>query len=94
MERERIPDVAAQTIRSELHEPIETWSEEELVAARRYVEFLRSGYTDMLSWVLDTAPEDDEPTTPEEEEGLAEAREDVRLGRTFSMDEVKRLFSM
>jgi len=84
--------MVVQTSRTEMHELIDSLSDEELLAAKRYVEFLRSDYTDPLLWALDTAPEDDEPTTPEEEEGLAEAREDVRQGRTISLAEVKRRY--
>ena len=83
--------MAVQTARAELHDLIDSLSDEQVVEARRYVEFLRSGYTDMLSWVLDTAPLDDEPTTPEEEEAVAEAREALRRGETVSAEEAKRL---
>ena len=83
--------MAVQTTRDEMHELIDALTDEELLVARRYIGFLRSGYTDMLQWVLDTAPEDDEPTTPEEDAGAAEAREDIRQGRTVSMEEVKRM---
>jgi len=83
--------MAVKSSRAELHELVDTLSEEELAAARRYIEFLRSGYTDMLLWMLDNAPEDDEPTTPEEEQAVAEAREQIRGGETVSMEEAKRL---
>ena len=83
--------MAVQTLRAELHDLVDALSEDDLLAAHRYLGFLRSGYTDLLQWVLDTAPEDDEPTTPEEEQAVAEAREDIRLGRTISMEEAKRL---
>ena len=82
--------MAVQTARAELHDLIDELTEEQLVEARRYVEFVKSGYTDLLSWVLDTAPVDDEPTTPEEEAAVEEAREDVRRGRTIPLEEVKR----
>ena len=65
--------MAVQTARAELHDLIDEPTEEQLVEARRYVEFVKSGYTDMLSWVLNTAPEDDEPTTPEEDREAEEA---------------------
>ena len=48
--------MAVQTARAELHDLIDELSDEQLVEARRYVEFVKSGYTDLLSWVLDTAP--------------------------------------
>ena len=83
--------MAVQTARAELHDLIDSLSDEQLVEARRYVEFIKSGYTDMRSWVLDTAPLDDEPTTPEEEDAVAEARAALRRGETVSAEEAKRL---
>ena len=35
-------------------------------------------------------PEDDEPTTPEEDEGAREARAEVARGEVYSADEIKR----
>jgi hypothetical protein len=84
--------MSIQAERSEMHDLIETLTEEQLDAAKRYVEFVRSGYGDMLLWVLDTAPEDDEPVTPEEEAAIAEAREDIARGRVVSGEAIKRLY--
>lgn len=82
--------MVVQTSRAEMHELVDSLTEEELMEAKRYVGFLRSGYTDMLQWILDTAPEDDEPTTPEEDAGAAEAREQFRRGEGISAEEIKR----
>lgn len=82
--------MVVQTSRAEMHDLVDSLSEEELVAAKRYVSFLRSGYTDPLLWALDTAPEDDEPTTPEEDAGAKEAWQEYLRGETISLDEVKR----
>jgi hypothetical protein len=79
-------------VRDEVRELLEAMPEEELLATQRYIEFLRSGYTDPVLWLLDTAPEDDEPTTPEEEEAVAESREQIRRGETISMEEIKRRY--
>jgi hypothetical protein len=84
--------MAVKTIRDEAHELVDALSDDELVAAHRYLGFLRSDYTDLLEWVLDTAPVDDEPTTPEEEAAVEEAREDVRQGRTIPFEEIKRRY--
>lgn len=40
--------------------------------------------------VIERAPLDDEPVTPEDEAALEEALADVREGRTVSHDEVRR----
>lgn len=39
---------------------------------------------------LMNAPLDDEPLTPEEEEAIAEAEEDIRLGRVVTSAELRR----
>lgn len=82
--------MVVQTSRAEMHELVDSLSDEELMAAKRYVEFLRSDYTDPLLWALDTAPEDDEPTTPEEDAGAEEARQEYLRGETISLEELKR----
>ena len=79
------------TMRDELHELIDALPDSELMTARRYLEFLHSGADDMLTWVIDNAPNDDEPTTPEEEALVEEARQEVRRGETISAEEAKRL---
>ena len=53
--------------RDELHRLVDSLPDKGLAEARRYLEFLNSGADDMLTWVLDNAPEDDEPTTSAEE---------------------------
>lgn len=80
------------TDRAELHAPVDRLTDDQLPKATEHVEFLLSGYTDKLLWVLDPAPYDDEPMTPEEEAAVAEARKEVRRGETMSMEEAKRLF--
>jgi hypothetical protein len=45
---------------------------------------------DPLVELLDNAPEDDEPTAPEEEEGVRDARADIERGEFFSAEEIKR----
>jgi hypothetical protein len=79
------------TVKDDLYQLIDALSEDDLIAAKRYLEYLRSGYSDPMLWALDTAPYDDEPTTPEEEEAVAEAREEIRRGETVSAEEAKRL---
>ncbi len=78
------------TVRDAVHQLVDGLQEDDLIAAQRYLEYLQSGYSDPMLWVLDTAPEDDEPTTPEDQAALAEAREHVRRGETLSAEEAKR----
>ena len=78
------------TVRDEIHRLVDGLPEEDLVAAQRYCAYLRSGYTDPLLWVLDTASEDDAATTPEDEAALAEARAQARRGETLTAQEAKR----
>lgn len=74
------------TAKEQLRERIEALSEEEAAAALR----LLDARADPLTRLLDDAPIDDEPTTPEEEAAVAEARADIAAGRTISLDEIKR----
>lgn len=41
---------------------------------------------DSLASLLENAPEDDEPTTPEEEALVQEARDEIARGETLSLD--------
>lgn len=76
--------------RESLHRLIDELPEGELNAARRYLEFIREKGTDSVRWALDHAPVDDEPERDEERQGVQEAEEDIRSGRTMSTDELKR----
>ncbi|HEV2108081.1 MAG TPA: hypothetical protein VGR16_07445 [Thermomicrobiales bacterium] len=83
--------VARTKTRTRIHDLVDEVPDEKLPELERYVSFLRSGADDPLTWVLESAPEDDEPVTPEEEQSLQEAREAYRAGRTTSLDDVERL---
>jgi hypothetical protein len=45
--------------------------------------------TDSLSRLLDNAPEDDEPSTPEEEALVQEAFDAIARGETITLDELR-----
>ncbi len=45
---------------------------------------------DALDELLANAPVDDEPTTPEEDEGAREARGQIARGEVFSAEQIKR----
>lgn len=80
------------SVRDDVIELIDEMEEEDLRAVEQYARYRLSGARgDFLTWVLDNAPEDDEPITPEEEREIEEAREDVRQGRLYSAEDVKRM---
>lgn len=74
------------TAKEQLRERIETLTEGEAERALRLLDDLR----DPLTRFLDDAPIDDEPTTPEEEGAVDEARADIAAGHTISLDEFRR----
>lgn len=76
------------TAKEQLRERIETLTEREAERTLRLLDDLR----DPLTALLDNAPIDDEPSTPEEEAAVAEARADIAAGRTVSLDEITREF--
>lgn len=76
--------------REALRRLVDELPENELKAARRYLEFIRDVGQDPVGWALENAPLDDEPVTSDERERAARADEDFRVGRTTSMDELKR----
>ena len=76
--------------REALRRLVDELPENELNAARRYLEFIRDRGKDPVRWALENAPYDDEPVTDEERERAAQADADFRAGRTTSMDALKR----
>lgn len=84
--------VAVQTDRAKLHELVDRLSEESLAAAKRYVEFLFSGSDDLMTWMLENAPEDDEPSTPDEDRAAEAAWQEYLRdgGGGLSSEDAKR----
>ena len=78
------------TTRDELHSLIDTLPEAGLEGARRYLEALKQADGDPAYAQLLLAPEDDEPTTPEEDEGAEDAWEEYLRGEAISAEEAKR----
>lgn len=78
------------SVRDEVHRLVDALPESELPAIRQVLEARSREVGDSFLRFLNEAPIDDEPTTPEEEQAVAEAREDVRRGRTIPFEEVKR----
>lgn len=76
------------TAKEQLRERIETLTEEQAAETLR----LLDQRTDPLTGLLDNAPPDDEPVTPEEEVLVAEANADIVAGRTIPLAEILREF--
>ena len=77
------------TSKEKLHHLVEELSEAEAADALDYFA-RRRGDHDALSRWLDDAPIDDEPTTPDEDEGAREAREQIERGEVFSAEQIRR----
>lgn len=81
------------TVKEHLRQLVDELPEGELVAAERYLEYLRDRSAiahGRLPAVLRNAPFDDEPETNEERVGVAEAWADLAAGRVMSHDEARR----
>ena len=77
--------------REPLYELIDRIPEEELPAAKRFLEYLlvNPAYRAAL-----TASPDDEPVTEADAAAIARARNEVRLGKVVSHDEILREFGL
>jgi hypothetical protein len=75
--------------RDTLHDLVDRIPEEELPAAKRFLEYLAvsPAYRAALS-----APPDDEPLTEADVTAIARARAEVRAGKVISHDEILREF--
>jgi len=76
------------TAKEKLQHLVEELSEAEAADALDYL--VRHRAPDALSALLDQAPLDDEPTTPEEDAGAREAREQIARGEVFSAEQIRR----
>ena len=74
------------TAKEKLRVVVEELSESEAEGALDYIVSRRH---DQLDALLDSAPVDDEPTTPEEEAAVQLAREELQRGETISLDEIR-----
>lgn len=77
------------TAKQKLRETIEGLSEAEAQDALGFI-VRRRDRRDSLAELLARAPVDDEPSTPEEEEGVREAREQIARGDVIAADEIRR----
>jgi len=80
--------------RDRLHRLIDDLAENDLQAAEellgRLLKSPQDDSEDAVRRLLDSAPLDDEPTTPEEEAAVAEAWREYQRGETISAEEAKR----
>jgi len=77
------------TDKATLHQLIEELPDSELVAAARFLAYLRD-MADPVHRALLTAPWDDEPETEEERQAVQEAREELARGETHRLEDVRR----
>jgi len=74
------------TAKEQLLQRVQTLTEDEAAETLR----LLDQRTDSLTRLLDNAPPDDEPVTPEEEALVQEARDEIARGETLiSLDELR-----
>lgn len=78
--------------RQTLHALVDQLPEPELLAARRYLEYLRQT-ADPLRRFLETAPADDEPMTDDDLAAIREGYTEQSKGETASHAEIKQLLS-
>ncbi len=87
----RADESAADHARETLHKLVDKLSADELVDARLYIDYVRSDHDPLIRRLM-LAPHDDEPETEEERQAVAEARDDVKAGRTIPLEEIEREF--
>ncbi len=71
-----------------MHRPVDELKDSELVAARRYLEYLRNVGGDPFLQALMEAPLDDEPETKEEAAAVRETKEQYARGEAIPDEEV------
>ena len=81
------------TAKEKLRATVEELTETEAAVTLDNVASRRDGDRDSLGELLENAPIDDEPTTPEEEQGLRETREQLARGEVISAEEIRREFA-
>lgn len=76
------------TAKEKLRQTVERLSEKEAQEALRYLDERQR--RDALTEFLDNAPEDGEPLTPEEEEGVREAGAEITRAETIPLEQLRR----
>ena len=78
------------TAKEKLRAAVEELSESEAADTLDYIASRRHSATDALGELLENGPWDDEPTTPEEQAGVREAREQIARGEIISAVAIRR----
>ncbi len=78
------------TVKEELYRLVDALPDSELIAARSFLETLRSHPGNPFLQALARAPEDDESETLEEAAAVKEAEADIVVGRVVSHEEARR----
>jgi hypothetical protein len=81
--------VCCMTAKEKLRMTVDDLSEAEAQDTLGFI-VRRRGQRDALGELLERAPLDDEPTTPEEDESAREARAEIARGEVLSADEIRR----
>jgi hypothetical protein len=76
--------------RQALHVLVDELPDDELAAARRFLEFLRQQGEDPLRSFLDSAPWDDETLTEEDQAAIQEGLAEKARGEVLSREELVR----
>ena len=76
-------------LKEELHGLIDELADRDLYTAKHFLAYLRNIRDPMMQKLVET-PYEDEPLTKEDIAALDEAYEDLKAGRVFTMEEVKR----
>ena len=80
-------------IKDDLHRLVDELPEDELPAAKRFLQYLCDVGDPVLRALIE-APVDDEPETEEERAAVAEAYEDWAAGRVVNFEDVKHEFGV
>ena len=76
-------------LKEELHGLIDELAERDLYTAKHFLAYLRNIRDPMMQKLVET-PYEDEPLTEEDIAALDEAYEDLKAGRTVTMEELER----
>lgn len=82
------------TSRGTLHDMVDELADEDLWLVEAYLAYRLGRDVDPSLVRLALTPYDDEPLTPEEVAAIAEGREAIARGETYSQEEIKREFGL